>query len=232
MKKLVPLLLTLAVLSACSPPSPSNESSAEAKSHTHPAYIQTILDFYQFENWDKVEQLTFDFVVERGDAKRTRTWRWDIPTGMVMLTENGDTTLFNTNKVDTANEQELIADQKFINDKYWVLFPYQLAWDSTATLKHLGEIPSRMDTTRTHAAFEIQYPADGGYTPGDKYVVLYEPSGKLTEWHYYPAGADSPAMVTSWEKENGKVLKITPFHRVLNSETLIYTSIFSTQTKK
>lgn len=228
---LVPSLLLL-LLSACSQPSSNDNSSAEAQTAKHPEFIQNILDFYNFDNWNKVEQVSFDFVVERGDKKRVRDWKWDVPTGMVMLIENGDTVLFNTHAVDTADERELIADQKFINDKYWTLFPFQLAWDSTATINHLGDLTSLMDSAKAYPAFEIVYPAAGGYTPGDKYVVLYDTSGRLTEWHYFPAGTDSPAMVTSWDKINGEVIKITPFHRVMNSETLIYNSYFHTTTKK
>ena len=56
-----------------------------------------------------------------------RDWAWDL--------EKGGSFLFGSDTTATyliANKSAEVesVDQKFINDKYWLLFPFQLAWDN------------------------------------------------------------------------------------------------------
>ena len=80
-----------------------------------------------FENFEEVRQLNFTFNVKVNDSLRTeRGWKWFPQEDKIELTEKGETySYINDGDLD---EEEKAIDQKFINDSYWFLFPYQLIW--------------------------------------------------------------------------------------------------------
>ena len=209
-KNILPLLFGFALF-GCSQPKPIEETTS--KLDHLPDYVNLILENYKFSNWDSIVSIGFDFNVEVGDRKVLRYWEWSPKTSDVQLIENGDTVNFKTGQVDSTNSLEYFADQKFINDKFWLLFPFQLAWDSNLTFVSHDPSPMTLDSTTVLPSFTVTYPSEGGYTPGDAYKVYYDSSGALREWHYFPGGADRAALITTWEKINGLTINFTPFHK-------------------
>ncbi|MFT7332853.1 MAG: hypothetical protein ACI81S_001062 [Sphingobacteriales bacterium] len=225
MKKfMLPLLIGI-TLFGCSQPKQTEEKSD--KLNHLPDYVNLILENYKFSNWDSVQSIGFDFNVEVGDRKVLRQWEWSPKTNNVQLIENGDTVNFQSGMLDTAIKIEYIADQKFINDKFWLLFPFQLAWDSNLTFVAHDPSPMTLDSTTVLPSFTVTYPSEGGYTPGDAYKVYYDKTGTLKEWHFFPGGATEANVITTWEKINGNVINFTPFHQ--NPKTgfaLYFTTIY------
>jgi len=82
-----------------------------------------------FENFDSINKIKFTFNVKMNDTVRSeRRWAWNRKSGKISLTEK-DSTMSYTKKDSLAKDKEYI-DQRFVNDSYWLLFPYQLKWSN------------------------------------------------------------------------------------------------------
>ena len=90
----------------------------------------------------KSESLSFIFNADLGDRKFVRSWTWLPKTDEVIL--HGETDAENTTykrgelEPDGAGKLAEI-DSQFVNDLYWLIFPMQVAWDSSVTIEALPD---------------------------------------------------------------------------------------------
>lgn len=153
------------------------------------------------ESWDQVTQLKFTFHAKLSAETEEiiRTWTWEPKSGQVVLERPDEETLsYSRFGLADGTVAEREADEHFINDSYWLLFPLHLAWDEGLTLKsEPGEMPGSGEPCQI---VQASYDGGGGYTPGDIYdVMVEETSGKVLGWAFYPKGAADPKLVTRWE---------------------------------
>jgi hypothetical protein len=193
MKIFLSLAFSLLLLTACKEESrsPSEEVSIPTK---NPETTRIALA-NGYDNFENVRQLNFTFNVKVNDTLRSqRSWKWFPKDNKVELTENGQTgSYINDGDLD---ETEKAIDQKFINDTYWFLFPYQLVWseydfehDRSAVAPISGEEMEKIS---------IKYSSNGGYTPGDTYHLFLSPDDSLIkEWTYESSTGRS--LSTTWE---------------------------------
>ena len=99
------------------------ENKKSVKTPTSLSIAEKISNAYGFENWKKVSQIKFTFNVDRDSSHFERSWSWNPKTSDVTLISNNDTISYNRKLVDSLS---LDTDKKFINDKYWLLVPFQL----------------------------------------------------------------------------------------------------------
>ncbi|MGB5980534.1 MAG: selenophosphate synthetase [Nonlabens sp.] len=137
--------------------------------------------------WPAVDTVKFTFVVSKNDDKLTeRAWTWLPKTDKVTLKSKGETVVYNRNaKLDSLAKS---TDRAFVNDVYWLLPQFKTQWDEGTEISFPNE-----------QTMQLQYTGDGGYTPGDRYDFTVNENNQITSWDYYPAGADQPAMTTSFE---------------------------------
>ena len=163
-----------------------------------------------FENFEDVEEIRYTFNVRTNDTLRTsRAWTWRPQENIVTLSTPDSTVTYNHKSEASAHEQ---TDQRFINDKYWLLFPYNLVWDEMeyeheeqATAPISGESLQKVT---------VSYPNEGGYTPGDSYEVYFGDDHVIREWVYMPGGDSARAFATTWEDyQDFNGLNIATMHR-------------------
>ncbi len=162
-----------------------------------------------FQNWKDVSELAFTFNVDRGDNHFERSWIWHPKTADVIMMSATDTLRYNRSKMDS---NFMKTDGAFINDKYWLLAPFQLVWDEGITVSEKQNVsaPLSKDTLNQ---LTIVYGNDGGYTPGDAYDFFYAEDYKIKEWNYRKENAEKPSMTTTWEDyENFEGLEIATKH--------------------
>ena len=163
-----------------------------------------------FETWKDVSQIDFTFNVDRDTTHFERSWSWKPKTSDVTLISGKDTISYNRKAVDSLS---LNADRGFINDKYWLMAPYQLVWDTSATISEpsLAEAPiskSKMNK------ITLTYSQDGGYTPGDAYDFYYGDDFIVKEWVFRQGNSKEPSMMTSWEDyEDFNGIKLAKTHK-------------------
>lgn len=219
MKNLLLLVFFPILFTSCNNEKRSGETSLEKPKNLEPH--QKIANAHGFENFDGVEEIKFTFNVKVNDSLRTsRSWHWKTQTEEIRLTE-GDISRTYT-KDDDLTQEEREMDQKFINDSYWLLFPFQLAWsEPEITYEEAVEAPISKEKMEKLIA---SYPNDGGYTPGDTYEIFYDEDFIVREWIYKSADGnrESPATWEDYENFNG--LKIAKSHKSPDGSFELYFS--------
>lgn len=179
-----------------------------------------------FEEFDSINKIRFTFNVEMNDTLRSeRRWVWNVGSDEISLTEK-DSTMSYTRKDSLAEDKEYI-DQRFVNDSYWLLFPYQLKWSladfsepKTAKAPISGEEMQMMT---------VSYPENGGYTPGDSYDIYFDDEYMIQEWVYKSAGGERE-MATTWEDyEDFNGVKISKMHKSEDGNFQLYFSDISVE---
>jgi hypothetical protein len=170
--------------------------------------------------WEKVRQIDFTFNVDRGGKTvAQRSWQWQPKTDNVRMISSTDTITYNRKTIDSTH---IATDRGFINDKYWLLVPYQLVWDEGTTITLLDTATAPISKKQTKK-LTIVYNDKGGYTPGDAYDLYYDNDFIIDEWVFRKANAASASMTTSFEDyENYAGLHIAKTHKAMGSDVNIY----------
>ncbi|WP_034062101.1 hypothetical protein [Lacinutrix jangbogonensis] len=194
------LIICLLIFSSCKQEQPQKEYSLAEK----------IANAHGFENWDQVKAFHFSFNVDKDSSHFGRSWIWKPKANEVTMLTKKDTITYKTYKIE---QESLKADRAFINDKYWALFPFQLVWDTSATL---GE-PSKAEAPISKKQLNkvtLTYPAKGGYTPGDAYDIFYDDSYTIQEWAFREANSAEPSMINTFENHKDfSGIKIAQDHK-------------------
>jgi hypothetical protein len=163
-----------------------------------------------FENWKNVSQIDFTFNVDVDTTHFERSWSWKPKTDDVTVISRLDTISYNRKTVDSTS---LNADKGFVNDKYWLLAPYQLVWDTSATISEAHKEEAPISKAQLNK-ITLAYPTNGGYTPGDAYDFYFSDDFVVKEWVYRQGNAKEPSMMTTWEDyEDFNGLKIAKTHK-------------------
>ncbi|WP_452221686.1 hypothetical protein [Lacinutrix salivirga] len=184
---------------------------------------ENIANAYGFENWEKVSKINFTFNVDKDSTHFQRSWTWSPKTNDVTLITNKDTISYNRKSIDSLS---LRADQGFINDKFWLLTPFQLFWDEGATISEtIGEKAPISNIVLNKIT--LTYTNKGGYTPGDAYDIFYDNNYIIKEWIYRKGNAAEPSMITTFENiKTFNGIKIATEHRKNNENwNLNFTNI-------
>ncbi|MGJ8592173.1 MAG: hypothetical protein ACSHXF_06475 [Aquaticitalea sp.] len=189
MKKTLILLVLISIMSACK--QKEKPKVIERKWST----TEKIANANGFENWKNVKQIEFTFNVDRDTTHFERSWIWKPKTNAVTLISGKDTISYNRKVIDST---ALNADKGFINDKYWLLAPYQLVWDTSATTSEVSKGAAPI-SKKILNKITLMYPTDGGYTPGDAYDFYYDDNFMVKEWVFRQGNSKEPSMTTTWE---------------------------------
>jgi len=173
--------------------------------------LERIAEANGFGNWKDVKTVAFTFNVDRDTSHFERHWVWNIPNKEVTGISLGDTISYNRMAVDSTLSE---VDGAFINDKYWLLAPFNLIWDQpNFTFEHLENTPAPM-ANEPMQKLTIVYGSEGGYTPGDAYDFYLSEDLLIREWVFRKSNADTPSLITSWENyEEFNGIKIARNHK-------------------
>ena len=159
------------------------------------------------ENWSKVKELRFTFIVEGEGKELARAeHHWDLVAQIDRVKWKGKDVTVNLAS-PAQDEDSKAAYARWVNDSYWLLAPLKVLDPgvklSTEGTKQVGE--AQFETLRL--SFE-----GVGLTPGDQYLLYIDPQTKLVRaWDYIPS-ADK---VThgSWDRyENFGGLQLSTEH--------------------
>lgn len=182
------LLLVLALTLAC-----KNEPKPTPKEKSIP---QKIAMAHGYEDWKSVKEFTFTFNVDKDTTHFERTWIWKPKSNDIVSIVGADTLAYNRKSMDSVAQKR---NGGFINDRYWILAPFNLIWDAANyTYEHA------MDQTAPISGEKMQkltivYGNEGGYTPGDAYDFYFKDDHLLREWVFREANQPEPSMSTTWE---------------------------------
>lgn len=193
MKRVLSVCMLVLFLTGCKN-KPEKSAISETPSTKEESITTKIALANGFGNFEKVNQLNFTFNVKVNDTVRSqRFWKWYPRENKIELTEKGEFYAYSKN--DTLDETARETDQKFINDTYWLLFPFQLMWsDFEFEFNQTTTAPISQEQMQ---GLTVHYSSDGGYTPGDTYHLYFTDDFKIKEWTYESSGGRT--LSTTWE---------------------------------
>ncbi len=156
---------------------------------------EQIANAHGFEQWKNVSEIAYTFNVDKNNKHFERHWVWKPKTNDVTFMSETDTISYNRSKLDSVS---MIIDRNFINDKFWLLIPFQLVWDTGTTILK----PIKTKTEISHEVLNkitLIYSKNGGYTPGDAYDIFYDDNFLIKEWIYRKGNRPKPSMTTTFE---------------------------------
>lgn len=207
MKYFTSIVLALLLLASCK--SDKKNAPEQEDPLSKLSVAERIAHVNGFDNWHKVNELRFTFNVDRPENHFERSWVWNPKTQDVTVTTKEGTISYNRKSMDSTH---IASDQGFINDKYWLLAPFQLLWDKGTNIT----VQDSVDAPITHIPMNkltIVYTNDGGYTPGDAYDLYFEDDYLIKEWVFRKGNVEEPSMLTTWENyQDFNGLKLSTSH--------------------
>lgn len=156
---------------------------------------EKIANAHGLDAFYEINHLHYRFNVQRDTIYFGRSWDWSPKSGEVAF-YGSDTIHFNQHQVEVDSIKKI--DQSFINDKYWLLFPFQLVWDTDVSYEQQEDKKGPISGEEFKHVV-VTYTKDGGYTPGDVYELFCDDDWIIREWIFRRGGNMDPTIVTTWE---------------------------------
>ena len=186
--------------------------------------LEKVANAHGLENWKNVQEIKFTFNVDRDTTHFERTWIWK-PKSNVITSITGEQTLeYKRSNMDSTAHK---TNGWFINDKFWLIAPFQLVWDGN-NIKHEHTDNAKAPISKKPMQkLTIVYGSEGGYTPGDAYDFYFGDDYIVQEWVFRKANQSEPSMTTTFENyEEINGLKIAKVHKMAEGNfNLFFTDV-------
>ncbi len=194
--------------------------AATSWAQQRPPIVEKLAKTYGLESFGQIEAIRYTFNAQFPGVNISRSWIWDPKTGQVTYEAKDKdgkpvkvTYLRSQLSSQPANVKDEI-DSGFVNDNYWLIFPFHVYWDTGATVTDEGiqKLPLGKGSAEK---LVVKYPSDVGYTPGDTWTLYIGSDGRVEEFRYDRGGPKKPSVViTTWTgyKKAGPLL-ISTEHR-------------------
>jgi hypothetical protein len=173
---------------------------------------EKIANAHGYENWKNVSEVKFTFKVDRDTIKgKGRSWVWRPKEDKVSMSLGETQVSYIRHEMDSTH---IAADRGFINDKFWLLIPFQLVWDTSATITEpvVAKSPIKNEDLNM---ITLLYGKEGGYTPGDAYDIYYDENYMIKEWVFRKGNAAEPSLTNTFENyKNFNGIKIAIDHKM------------------
>ncbi len=177
----------------------------KAKPKSNKAGMQTaaltkeIANAYGIDAFGKVDSIHYTFNVDFNGKIMSRSWEWHPKTKEVTYwgkNKNGKEVKVSYNEHNMDGKVKKI-DAKFINDNYWLLFPFHLVWDTNVKFKDMGmkKYPIGRGMGR---ALMVEYADNVGYTPGDHFELFLGKNNMIKQWIYFHHGSTKHPFAAVW----------------------------------
>jgi hypothetical protein len=192
--------------------------AATSWAQTRPPIAEKIAKAYGLDSFGQIEAIRYTFNLQLPGVNVSRSWVWEPKTGQVSYEgkdKDGKPVKVTYLQSQINNEPANVKDEvqpAFINDQYWLIFPFHVSWDSSAAVQDMGmqKLPLGKGSARRVV---VKYPAEaGGYTPGDTWELYVGPDNRVEEMAYHRGGPKKPSVViVSWAgyKKAGPLLVST-----------------------
>ncbi len=181
---------------------------------------------YGLDSFDQIDAIRYTFNVP--GANLSRSWEWEPKTDKVSYEgkdKDGKPIKVTYMRSELNSQPDTVkneVDPAFVNDNYWLLFPFHAYWDKSATVTDQGmqKLPLGNGSAELVA---VKYPSEGGYTPGDTWELYVGKDNRVEQMVYRRGGSKKPSVVTAtWEgyKKAGPLLISTDHHGAADGNPL------------
>lgn len=178
------------------------EGSGGEQAHDTRGIRHRIADAYGVHSFPQVEELQYTFNVKAGDRGVRRSWRWWPKQDSVEYVGGSAGTKplkYSRAGIDSAGDDVRRIDAMFINDEYWLTFPFHLEWDQKSHVTVEGQVPLPIGDGKGLKVV-VHYPLSaGGYTPGDTYDLYLGDDNRIVQWTYHNGADSTLSRSCTWE---------------------------------
>jgi hypothetical protein len=164
-----------------------------------PAVIEQLAQTYGLGSLGQVEAIRYTFTAELPGVELSRTWAWEPKTEKVTYEgkDKSGQPVKLTYQRSQISGQAVDIEPSFVNDNYWLLLPFHVAWDTDAKVEDAG-VQKLPLSEGSSDKLVVKYPSDGGFSPGDTWD-LYVGDGRIKEMVFHRGGTAKPGLViASW----------------------------------
>jgi hypothetical protein len=190
---------------------------ATSCSQKHSSVAEPIAKTYGLDSFKQIEGIRYTFNLDFPLGKVSRTWEWNPKTNTVSYEgkdKEGKQMKVTYQRSQLSSQSDAVKkeiDPGFVNDNYWLLFPFHAYWDTSANVQDKGkqELPLGNGSAEL---VSVKYPSDVGYTPGDTWDLYVGKDNRVEQFVYHRGGPKKPSLVTAtWEgyKKAGPLLTST-----------------------
>ena len=178
--------------------------SAACLAQTRPPIVEQMAKTYGIDSFGQVDAIRYTFNIQAGPINGVRSWTWEPKKDQVTFEgkdKSGKPVKVTYVRSQLSSQPDNVkkeVDPGFINDNYWLVFPFHVYWDTSADVQDKGmqKLPNGKGTAR-HVI--VKYGSDGGYTPGDTWELYLDKDNRIQEMAFHHGGSVKPQLVKmSW----------------------------------
>jgi hypothetical protein len=194
--------------------------AATSWAQTRPPIVEKLAKTYGLDSFGQIDAIRYTFNLEFPGVSLSRSWTWEPKSGQVTYEgkdKSGkpvEVTYLRSQLSSQPSDVKENVDPGFVNDNYWVMFPFHVYWDTSATVtdQDMQKLPLGKGSAEKVV---VKYPSDVGYTPGDTWELYVGKDSRVQEFVYRRGGPKKPSVViATWAgyKKAGPLL-ISTEHR-------------------
>ena len=171
-----------------------------------PPIVEKVAKTYGLDSWDKIEAIRYTWNIDLpGLFTASHVWEWEPKTGKISYEgkdKDGKPVKVSYDSSQLSSQSDQVKNEiepSFVNDNYWLLFPFHAYWDKSATITDQGSKKLPIGTGSAMLV-SVKYPAEaGGYTPGDTWDLYVGKNYRVQAMVYHRGGPKKPSLViASW----------------------------------
>jgi hypothetical protein len=185
-----------------------------------PPIAEQLAKTYGLDSFGQIEGIRYTFNAELPGVELSRKWEWNPKTDTVSYEgkdKDGKPVKATYRRSQLSSQSDAIKneiDPAFLNDQYWLLFPFHVVWDSSATVTDEGMQKMPLGNASAERVV-VKYPSEAGDSPGDTWELYVGADKRVEEFTFHRGGARKPSVViATWAdyKKAGPLL-ISTDHR-------------------
>jgi hypothetical protein len=175
---------------------------ATSWAQTRPPVAEKIAKTYGLDSFGQIDAIRYTWNAQFPGVNLSRSWVWEPKTNKVSYEgkdRDGKPVKVTYMRSELSSQPDAVkneVDPAFINDNYWLLFPFHAHWDTSATVTDQGmhKLPVGNGSAELVA---VKYPKEGGYTPGDTYELYVGKDNRVEHFVYHRGGPKKPSLVSA-----------------------------------
>lgn len=177
--------------------------AASSWAQQRPPILEKIAKAYGLDSYGQIEAIRYTWNAQFPRVNLSRSWVWEPKTGKVSYEgkdKDGKPVKVSYMRSELGSQSDAVkneVDPGFINDNYWLVFPFHAYWDTSATVTDQGmqKLPIGKGSAKRVV---VKYPTEvGGYTPGDTWELYVGKDNRVQEFIYHRGGPKKPSLVTA-----------------------------------
>jgi hypothetical protein len=175
--------------------------AATSWAQTRPPIADEIAKAYGLDSFGQIEAIRYTWNAQFPGVNVSHSWVWEPKTGKVSYEgkdKDGKPVKVTYVRSELSSQPANVKDEvdpAFNNDQYWLIFPFHVVWDTSATVEDKGKQKLPLGKGSADQVV-VKYPAQGGgYTPGDTWELFVGPDHRVQEFVYRRGGPKKPSVV-------------------------------------